>query len=267
MIRKKPIGIGLMIAIAALAAMAMSAASAVAEPACTVNVLCKTGGAGEKIRDDVDAATLPPGHTEIKGGGGFGADVLATNTTAPIRLRAPTPNLTNTTPKGYAYFGLKIDLNPAAGTAAVATGWVEFADFQNSSVSPVFTGEAPAAPGGTAIGGYGPWPFTINKAGEVSISNVTLYFPNFGGAGKVAAAGTFTGTYIRSSATSTCPGGGIKLNVAQPGVTSSPAVGALEVDNGTAATNAVICFVSSNNYLFPKVAPEWKELQGGIEKD
>ena len=252
---KKPIGLGLLLALAAMVAMAISASSAGAV-VCSTNVLCSGGGTGAKIRDDIDSTAK------------FGADILAVNTKAPLRLRIK-GFFDNQNPTGDAFFGLKVDKNPVAGCAAgneFATGWVEFADIQNAKkegntvASPVYSGTAPVVAGG-ASGGFGPWPFKIRsdtcktEPGVVTIENVNLFFPALG----ATAAGTITGVYEQPG--TNCPGGGVKLNVTQTGLGAGR-----EIDNGTEGQNAFLCFVSSNNVLFPTTPPTWT-LTGSIWKD
>jgi len=229
------------------------AASSAGAAACTKNVLCNK--ANEALRDD----TIEPPT-----GGDYGASGLAVNTAGPLRLKTG-PVLSNENPKGYAFFGVKLDKNPASANCNVATGWVEFVDIQHASLSEVFTGEAPLRPA-VGHGGLGPWPISVNSdlcstnPGKVTIENASLYFPLAG----LTATGTFTGKWVQPGK---CEGGsgGVELDIAQPGVTLSNKEKA-EVDNA-AGGHAFVCFVSSNNQLFPEKAPTWTPLVGEIWKD
>ena len=265
MIGKKPIGLGFLLALAAMVAMVVSASGASAA-VCTTNVLCSGAGATTKIRDDADATA------------GYGADVLASNTASTLRLlgkKEGTIAAENKNPAGYAYFGLKVSKNELTSTTAchVASGSVTFADIQKSEPSPVYGGYSPA--------GFGAWPFTINsdntgceaaKRGLVSISNVHLFLSALGGGLTATAVGTFTGNYLQpeeGGKATECTGGGIKLAIEQPGVTITISNGTVltgAIDNGAGA-RAVLCFVSSNNVLFPTTAPAWTPRTGSIWKD
>jgi hypothetical protein len=112
----------------------------------------------------------------------------------------------------------------------------------------------------------------------ITLSHRQLFFPELGGA---VAIGTFTGKWVQPEV---CPGGsgGVELEVSQPGVTVTGETKAksVEIDNGTAGKHTFICFVSSNNYLWPEVevaeggkitetkaAPIWNPHFGNIWKD
>jgi hypothetical protein len=203
--------------------------------------------APQNLRDDVTDAP-----------NGFGTDALAVNTAGTVRFKA-TPGgveAKNENPKGYAFFGLKLDKNPVAANGAEATGWVPFVDVQHATPSAVFSGDKPATP----------WTFKIRSdlstenPGRVLIENTSLLFESFG----LTAAGTFQGLYEQPGAN--CAAGGVKLNIEQPLITTSPASTTTpKLDNG-AGGNAFICFVSANNYLFPEKEPVWAPLTGKIWK-
>ncbi|MEA2200518.1 MAG: hypothetical protein QOI89_1114 [Solirubrobacteraceae bacterium] len=204
--------------------------------------------APQNLRDDVTDAP-----------NGFGTDALAVNTVGKLRFKASPAGVAilNENPKGYAFFGLKLDKNPVAANGAEATGWVPFVDVQKANPSPVFSGDKPATP----------WTFKIRSdlstenPGRVLIENISLLFESAG----VTAAGTFQGVYEQPGAN--CPAGGVKLTVLQPLITTAPASTTTpELDNGEAGKNAFICFVSANNYLFPEKEPVWAPLTGKIWK-
>lgn len=230
-----------------VAAMALGVGvSSVSAAACTVNVLCNN--ANEKLRDGV------PEPTE------YGTSALAVNTAGKLRLCATVSGLKacNENPKGYAFFGVKLVKNPPTGNCEEALGNVNFVDIQNASTGGL------ASPAFDKI----PWPLKLRSdkcttnPGGVTIENVWLYFPAFH---ELKATGTITGKWVQPGS---CPGGsgGIELAVVQTGLAlsigSSP-----EIDNGTTGKNAFVCFVSSNNYLYPTTAPTWEPFTGNIWKD
>lgn len=262
--------LGVLIALVALGAMAFSAAPASAE-ACTENILCS--GAGEKLRDDFDGAPAAKG---------YGGDLLATNTAGTLRLlslnSSGAPVAKNQNPANYAYFGLEVLSNPETSSEVCrdAEGWVTFADIQNAEPSPIYAGISPTR--------FGPWPFVVmsdseacgEQAGRVTIEDVHLFLSNVGGGATATAVGTFTGTYSQPGE-GQCEAGGVELDLLQPGVTVSiPALGQTlsgGVDNGNEEP-AFICFVSSNNALYPTEAPTWgpftddaESAEAGIWKD
>lgn len=214
---------------------------------------------------------------------GFGTSALAVNTDDSLRLIAragETPVAANSNPTGYAFFGLQVDRNPVTSCGAgneFATGFVQFADIQHATPSPVFanighvTSAAEKEEG--KVGGGGPWPFRVRsdhcetEPGRVTIENVKLFFPKLEGA---IATGTFVGTYEQPSNAegANCPGGGIKLDILQPGVTVKVGPEEFEssVDNGGGA-NAFLCFVSANNYLWPETAPTWAPFADEAESE
>jgi hypothetical protein len=248
MYKKILIGLAPLLAAAAMGVGASSAAAA----ACTANVLCNN--TNEALRDDA---------VEPKG---YGMDGLAVNTAGPLRFCATFVIKTcNENATGYAFFGLKLDKDPAAENGKEATGWVEFADVQHATPSAVFSGTAPEP------AGFGPWPIKVRSdkstenPGKVTIEKAHLLFPTLGPGGTaVTAIGTFTGKWVQPGE---CAGGsgGVKLDIAQPGITVTTATKP-ELDNGKGEA-AFICFVSANNYLFPEKAPAWTPLTGNIWKD
>jgi hypothetical protein len=258
MMNSRKLLISLVPAVLAVAALGVGASSASAA-ACTVNVLCNN--ANEKLRDDL---TEPP---EGISGGGYGTSALAVNTAGKIRLCLTIGGLKtcNESPQGYVLFGVKLHSNPVSATECKAgqgeaKGWVTFVDWMHYTPSAVYDDTSP---------GYnGAWPIgvrsdkcTVNP-GKVTIERSALFFP---GLANLVAAGTFTGKWVQPGE---CPGGsgGIKLDVAQPGIRASFGEKP-ELDNGSANTNAFICFVASNNYLYPNTAPTWAPFTGNIWKD
>lgn len=241
-------------------AFALMPSAASAFPPCETTILCAEGEPGGGVETPLrDDATAPPE------GGGYGADMMATNSQGVLALTATTFGVTNSNPKNYAYFGLELESNPETSCQAgkeEAKGSVTFADIQNASPSPVFAGISP--------GGFGAWPISVRSdhcetnPGKVTVSNVHLFFPELLGA---VASGTFTGTYVQPNAV-TCEGGGVELDKAQPGVTVETPLGpsAAEISNGAGGA-AFLCLVDANNYVFPAVAPEWEPLEGAIWKD
>jgi len=206
----------------------------------------------------------------------FGTDGLAVNTAGPVRFSATIKStkevITNESPAGYALFGVKLIKNPPAPVTAEektkcevpykekgkavtvkaeAIGTVPWLDIQNGKPSAVFNDSKV-------------WELSVRsdlckeKGGEVRVENVALLFETLGtGSTSVTAAGKFVGKYSEPSSLK-CPGGGVELEIAQPGITTSPLVTEKpEIDDGEANKPAFICFVSSNNYLFPKTAPTW----------
>jgi len=229
--------------------------------------------------------------------GGFGTSLLAVNTAGPLRLLAKLGTATEDLfeyPAGYAFFGLKLDKNSVTSTTKceTATGYVTFVDIQDATTlnekgdkvsSPAYSGEGPFKPTlpTGARGGLGPWLLKINsdntgcseaERGKVTISNVSLYFPTLSG---LVATGQFVGKYVQPTdgTVAPCPAGGVELAISQPGINLTLGT-TPELDNGTTGKNAFICFVSSNNYVFPKTAPTWapfsdftKSEKPGIWKD
>lgn len=196
----------------------------------------------------------------------FPTNGLLSNTKSKIAFTAKIAGttLTNESPAGYTYFGVNLMSNPTNSTTVckAATGTVPFADIQDGSKSAVFDV-------GTA------WSFTEQSnstacgsfAGRIIIREITLLFETLG-AGKTAviASGTLIGKASPPNAEK-CPAGGIELNVEQPGFTTEPAAEKLEITNGEAGKAALICFVSANNYLFPKEAPKWEKFTNSTGKE
>lgn len=203
--------------------------------------------APQNLRDDVTDAPE-----------GYGTDLLAVNINGPLRYRFSPGGVAaeNSIPKGYVFFGLKLDKNPVAANGVEATGWVPLADIQRASTSAVFSGDKPSTP----------WLFKVRSdlstenPGRVLIENTSLLLETVG----VTVAGAFQGIYQQPG--TICPAGGVKLNIGQPGVVTVPAsTTEPKLDNG-AGGNAYICFVSANNYVFPTNEPVWTPLTGEIWK-
>jgi len=78
-------------------------------------------------------------------------------------------------------------------------------------------------------------------------------------------AGAIVGKYVQPNPT-TCKAGGMELKIEQMleinGVSEPRAI-----DNGAPAGIAFICFVSSNNNLYPTTPPAWGPFTGAIWKD
>lgn len=241
-----PIRSVLLAAFAALGCtLAVGASSAMA-------LQLETGGA-VSLRDNL---LTPPSN------GQYGADLLANNTAGPLALTtAPTETVANKNPQFDAFVGLKLNSNPAATTTSVAVGYVEFADFQNAT----------AGTGATASPVYAdtlvnPWRVEVNGAKNaapnvVTISGVGLYFPVLAD----EARGTLAGLYEQPGAN--CAAGGVKLNLKQPGLLVNGANVEAGVDNGTAGKNAFLCFVSSNNYVFPTTPTGLGALTGSVKNN
>jgi hypothetical protein len=219
----------------------------------------------QNLRENGDGAGTSPLSTN------FGTDGLAVNTKGALRYSFKWGGLPirNSTPTGYGFLGVKLQSNPesSATECRAATGTIPWVDIQHSSPSAVFNGS-------TA------WTFSIKstdtgcpeaESGKVTISNVSLLFETVlegkgEGNGPMVAAGSIAGVYEQPGAN--CPAGGIKINTSQPGLTTEPATTAVEIDNGTANSNAYICFVAANNYLYPSSAPTWAQTEGtGIWND
>jgi len=263
--------------LAAAFALGVGASSAMAAE-CTKYVLCPSTGAAEPLRDDL----LEPPE-----GGSFGMDALAVNTQGKLRLckevvAGACAGVNNLNPINDAFFGIKLHedrLSPvtaeekkkcieASKHEAAATGWVEWADIQNATSggvsSPVFAGTSP--------GDNGPWSLSVRSnlcetnPGRVSIDRFAIYLPVPGWWVTTPSTGEIVGKYIQPG--STCAGGGVELNIEQS-LEINDVSGTRAIDNGVTPTagKAILCFVSANNYLYPKTGPEWKELQGAIWKD
>jgi hypothetical protein len=216
----------------------------------------------QNLRETGDGSETTPISTN------FPTNGLLSNTDGEVRWSMTIAGVKsrNATPAGYAFLGLKLNINPASSSKAcrVSTGTVPWVGVLHSSPSAVFDGNTE-------------WTFSIDSnstactaenRGKVTIHNVGLLFETLGaGKAPIVATGTLTGVYEQPGAN--CPAGGVKLNTSQSGITTEPASSsAVEVDNGTTGSSAYACFVSANNYLFPKTAPTWKLTSGtGIWKD
>jgi hypothetical protein len=210
--------------------------------------------APQNLRANTDGSATTPKSEN------FGADALAVNTAGPWRYSYKTSKVgfSWSVPAGDVFFGVKLQSNPesSATVCRAATGTIPWVDIQHASPSAVFDGS-------TA------WTFSINSdhticspnEGSVTIGNVTLLLEQLGaGKSPVIATGTISGKYINSTSEGApCQGGGVELYNHQPGITMNPASenGTIEIDNGTTGKQVSICFVSSNNYLFPNAAPTW----------
>jgi hypothetical protein len=245
---------------AAFALVPSTAASAV----CTTNVLCD--GSNNPLRDN---GAAPPT------GGKYGSSALVVNTAGTLRFTAKVAKLPvrNQSPAGYVFFGVKHVRNPVLpvgkvqeekceeklGKPAEAEGLVTFVDVQKATLSA--NGKSSPVYDNTST----PWPVKVRsdhcekEPGVVKVEGVGLYFPELGGE---VATGTFTGKYVQPALAGKCPGGGVELDVKQPLVVLAVAEAkTAELDNGTVGKNAFVCFVSSNNYLFPKTAPVWEPFE------
>lgn len=213
--------------------------------ALAVQQLTASGGAETgALRDNL---VTPPSN------GQYGADALLNNTTNPIRFSLSGTGV-NSSPQYDAFLGLKLNSNPTAANCSVAGGYVEFADFQNSSPSDTFAD--------TLID---PWRVSINSDScstdpdQVTVSGVGLYFPEI----PLEVTGTVTGTYEEPGVN--CPAGGIKLDVDQPGIlVDGSAVAGTQIDDGTAGANAYLCLVSANNYVYPTSPAGLGSLTGAV---
>ncbi len=231
-----------------------SSASAVA---CEEFVLCSGGAKGPALRAD----TVEPPE-----GGGFGTDALAVNTQSKLRLcKEAGCALFNENPINDAFFGIKLHENPTAANCHIAYGWVEWADIQHATetglvASPVFAGTSP---------GYnGPWSLSVRSdkcslnPGRVSIDRFAIYLPVLEWWVTTPSTGEIVGTYVQPGAV--CAAGGVELNTEQP-LEINDVLGTRIIDNGAGA-KAVLCFVSSNNYVYPETGPKWEKLIGTIWK-
>jgi hypothetical protein len=230
--------------------LAFGAGSAMA-----VNVLTASGGmqAGG-LRDDL---TTPPSN------GNYGADLLASNKSGLQWTQggaSQEPLAQN--PQWDVLVGLKLNSNPVVSetTCSAAAGYVEFADFQ----------------GTTHMGASFPfyadtltrWRVTINSAntkgctepGVVTISGVGLYNPVWGS----EVTGTIIGVYAQPGPGAPCAAGGVQLNLIQRGLLANGANVGLGFDNGVVGANAFLCFVSSDNYVYPSSPTGPGALTGSI---
>jgi len=217
----------------------------------------KGGVEAQNLRDNGDGNITTPVSTN------FPTNGLLVNTLSEVRFVATISKVAvaSKLAQGYGFFGVDLYANPENSTTICrsATGAVPWIDLQNTTI---FNSTNVSA----VFDSFSPWTFTINSdssacasPGKVTIRNVSLLFEQLGaGKGPVVASGTFVGTY--SAPTAKCPGGGIEIEPTQTGITTEPASEKVEVNNGVANTAALFCFVSANNYLFPKTAPSWAEL-------
>lgn len=255
-----PIRSVLLAACAAVGCMlALGASSAMA-----LNVLTAAGGieAGA-LRDDlnVTSGTNPPTN------GQFGANILAQNTKGAFALTTGTPPVVvNKSPQNYDFVGLQLHSNPAVSTTQCnsAGGYVQFADFQDSTLqntttnSPTYVNtllfpfrtliNSVSAPCTTTAG--------ENEKGLVTIRNTEFYLPVAG----VLAFGTIKGKYVEPGTGSKCLGGGVELELEQPGLVPAGS----GINNGVAGEHAFLCFVSANNYVYPTAGKEIGPLTGAI---
>lgn len=260
-------GLAPLLAVAAFAVVP-SAASAVA---CESQVLCNASGIN--LRDDLNE---PPA------GGNFGTDALAVNTQGPLRLceAVGCAGVTNKNPVNDAFFGIKLHENrafpktkeqeeeckEAAGRAAEAFGWVEWADFQNATNS---SGTSSSVFAGTSPGSNGPWSLSVRsnkcttKPGRVSIDRFAVYLTVPKWWVTTPSTGEIEGKYIQPG--SVCAGGGVELNLEQK-LEINDELKTVQIDNGSGA-KAILCFVSAGNYLYPTTAPTWGPFTGAIWKD
>jgi hypothetical protein len=266
--KKFLLGLAPLFAVAAFGIAPSSAGAA----ACRIVTLNTNAGGQEATCNEPPSTTSPANLRETEEGAAtspistnFATNGLLVNTKGKLRLKAKISGVavTNENPIGDAFFGLNLESNPVSSAAVcrAATGMVTFADIQHASPSAVYDGTSA-------------WPFTLvsNSAacssetrGTVIIREVTLLFATLGASETpVIASGTMKGVYEQPG--TNCPAGGIKLNTAQPGLTTEPATTSPEVDNSTTGEAAYICFVSANNYVYPTTAPTWT-LTGAIWKD
>jgi hypothetical protein len=212
------------------------------------NVLNAAGGVA--LRDDL---TTPPSNAQ------YGADILAQNTKSILALTVGGV-VQNRNPINDAFVGLQLHSNPEAKNCSTATAYATFVDLQNATT-----------PGGVSSPVYAdtlidPFRVDINSdlcttnPGQVLIQGVGLYFPTLA----VEVRGFIKGLYEQPGVN--CAAGGVKLNLAQPGLlvngAGTPEVG---ISNGAGAV-AYLCFVSANNYVFPTVPKELGPLTGEIKK-
>jgi hypothetical protein len=231
---------------------ALPAANACAEPPGV------SATEAQNLRDEADGTETTPDSSNFETSG------LLVNTKSQLKLALKIAGVgfANEIPLGYGFFGVDLSNNPTNNKEKCpgATGTVPWVDLQDGKPSAVFDVS-------TA------WSFEIlsesesgsksckelKRASTFIVREATLLIET-GGAGKspIIASGTFVGNYSQPNEAK-CPGGGIELAVKQPGITTEPEAeaGTIEFNNGTAGTAALICFVSSNNYLFPKTAPTW----------
>jgi hypothetical protein len=235
--------------------------------AMAVNVLTAAGGVETgTLRDDlnVTSGTNPPTN------GQFGTTVLAQNTKGPVALTTGSPaTVVNKSPEFDDFVGLQLHSNPATSTTVcnAAGGYVEFADFENSTLqsgttnSPTYVNTL-LDPFRVLINSASSPCTAVGTGGEkeqrlVTIRNVEFYLPVAG----VEVFGTLTGKYVQPGTGSKCPAGGVELALSQPGLV--PANSGL--DNGTVGEPAFLCFVSANNYVYPTTGKELGPTTGEVK--
>jgi hypothetical protein len=214
------------------------------------------------VRDDLSVVgTNAPTNAQ------YGADLLTQNTLGQLALTkgpALTAVVQNIIPQFDSFVGLKLHSNPTATTTSVATGYAVFADFQKSEKGAAGGGNSPVYPDNVIA----PWRVDINGAKNaapnvVKITGVGLYFPVLG----VEVRGNITGTYVNKAA-GFCTGGGIRLDILQPGLLLNGAAGQeLGINNTIANKNAFLCIVSADNYVYPTVPKELGPLTGEINNN
>jgi hypothetical protein len=215
----------------------------------------------QNLREEEVGASTSPISTN------FATQALLVNTKSKVRGTTTIGGVAfrDEVPTGYLLFGLYLTSNPtnSGSVCRAATGSVTFTDVGNGRPSAAFAGT-------TA------WPFSVFSdstscptatRGLVVIRDVYMVADQLG-AGKtpVIAAGTLVGTYSEPNS-ERCAGGGVELDVRQPGLTFEPASEKDELDSGEAGTPAFLCVVASNNYLFPKTAPTWAPFTNSTEKE
>jgi hypothetical protein len=211
----------------------------------------KGGIQGGALRDDL---TTPPSNAQ------YGADILAQNTKGILALTVGGA-VQQKVPINDAFAGLQLHSNPEAKNCSTATAYATFVDIQDATTS---AGVNSPVYADTLID---PYRVDINSdlcatnPGLVTISGLGLYFPTLA----VEVRGVIKGLYEQPGAN--CAAGGVKLNLAQPGLLINGAGPPPEVgfSNGAGA-NAYLCFVSANNYLYPNVGKELGPLTGEIKK-
>ncbi len=205
------------------------------------------------LRDDL---TTAPSNAQ------YGADLLATNTKGPLQLTdegaLQTP--VNKSPQYYAFVGVKLHSNPTAANCSVTTGYAEFADFQHAThgttPSPVYSD--------TLID---PWRIDIRShlcatnPDRVTVYASGLYFPVLG----IEVRGNIVGTYQAPIAG--CSAGGINLDLEQPGLLANGAAVGAGINNGTLNEHAFLCFISSNDYVYPTNAGSLTAITGTIKNE
>jgi hypothetical protein len=215
----------------------------------------------QNLREEEVGAPTTPFSTN------FPTQGLLVNTKTSLRLSTTIGGVAfrSSSPTGYVFVGLNLTSNPTNSTAAcrAATGYIVFVDVQRGSPSAVFNGTT-AAPF-VAFSDSLACPVAVRS--KVFIRELTLLFEQLGpGKAPVTANGTVEAAFSNPNAEK-CPAGGVELSVKQPGLTTEPVSEKLEIDNGEAEKAGSLCFVSSNNYLFPKTAPTWAPFTNTTEKE